>query len=345
MKLEEPIKYTKTVNIDSLISSKKSTPSLRLGASSIAKKCERAIWLDFHWAIDKDISPKSQRIFKLGNILEDEMEEFLHSSLSLDLQYTGENQIKVEIAPHFVCMPDGIIFSGVPTAEKTVHTWENKSCNKETYNKFIKDGVAIAKPEYYTQMKCEMYAASIFLKKKVERAFFTAYCKDNSEIYSERIGSDEECLNYHLDKAERIRTSNTLPDKISSDPTFYICKMCEYSHFCHFTHEIKNINCRTCCHSTPEKDGTWSCALDKKFNWGMGALDKDMQEYGCDYHTFNPSLMTNFPHIPEISTETSVAYEIPSTGEVYLNGMDGITSEEFLRISTPKGQDGKEIEF
>ena len=345
MKLEEPIRYIKTINIDSLVSSKKSVPSSRLGASSIAKKCERAIWLDFYWAIDKDVSPKSQRIFKLGNILEDEMEDFLRSSLSLDLQYTGENQIKVEIAPHFVCMPDGIIFSGVPTAEKTIHTWENKSCNKETYNKLIKDGVAIAKPEYYTQMQCEMYAASIFLKKKVERAFFTAYCKDNSEIYSERIDFDEECLNYHLDKAERIRTSNTLPDKISADSTFYICKMCEYSYFCHFTHEIKNINCRTCCHSTPEEDGTWSCALDKEFNWGMGVLDKDMQKYGCDYHAFNPSLMTNFSHIPEISTETSVAYEIPSTGEIYLNGMDGITSEELLKISTPKGQDGKEVEF
>lgn len=345
MKLEEPIKYTKTVNIDSLISSKKGVPSSRMGASSIAKKCERAIWLDFHWAIDKSIEPRAGRIFHLGSILEEEMENYLRSSLNLDLQYTGENQIKVEIAPHFVCMPDGIIFSGVPTAEKTVHTWENKSCNKETYNKFVKEGVASAKPEYYVQMQCEMYAASIYLKKKVERAFFTAYCKDNSEIYAERIDFDEECLNYYLTKAEKIRTQNTLPEPVSTDPTYFICKFCDYSSFCYVTHEIENINCRTCCHSTPEEDGSWSCALDKKYNWGMGALDKDMQECGCDYHTFNPTLMYHFNHVPELSTETSVAFENPTTGEIIVNGMDGVTSDEFLRATKPEGKDGGEVTF
>lgn len=345
MKLEEPIKYTKTVNIDSLISSKKSVPSSRMGASSIAKKCERAIWLDFHWAIDKSIEPRAGRIFHLGSILEEEMESYLRSSLNLDLQYTGENQIKVEIAPHFVCMPDGIIFSGVPTAEKTVHTWENKSCNKETYNKFVKEGVASAKPEYYVQMQCEMYAASIYLKKKVERAFFTAYCKDNSEIYAERIDFDEECLNYYLTKAEKIRTQNTLPEPVNTDPTYFICKFCDYSSFCYITHEIENINCRTCCHSTPEEDGSWSCALDKKYNWGMGALDKDMQECGCDYHTFNPTLMYHFNHVPELSTETSVAFENPTTGEIIVNGMDGVTSDEFLRATKPEGKDGGEVTF
>ncbi len=346
MKLENPIKYFKTIDIDSLIPSQKSAPSSRMGASSIAKKCERAIWLDFHWAIDKDIKPKSQRIFHLGNILEDEMQSYLESQLGIKIDYAGKEQIKVEIAPHFVCMPDGIIFEGVPTAEKTIHTWENKSCNKETYNKFLKEGVAVAKPEYYTQMQCEMYAASIYLEKKVERALFTAYCKDNSEIYAERIDFDEECLQYHLDKAERIRTSDTLPEKISADPTFFVCKMCEYSHFCHFTHEIKNINCRTCTHSTPKEDGSWSCALDKKFNWGMNAIDYDLQKSGCDYHAFNPSLMTHFNHLPELSTETSVAFEMPESGEIYVNGLDGITSEELLKVSIPKGtEDSEEVTF
>lgn len=345
MKFGEPIKLTKVIDIDSLISSKRSVPSSRMGASSISKKCERAIWLDFHWAVDKKISPKAGRIFHLGSILEEEMENYLRSSLNVDLQYTGKDQIKIEIAPHFVCMPDGIIFSGVPTAEKTVHTWENKSCNKETYNKFVKEGVLSAKPEYYVQMQCEMYAASLFLKKKVERAFFTAYCKDNSEIYAERIDFEEECLKAYLDKAEKIRKSETLPGLLSTDPTNFFCKFCDYSHFCHFTHQSENINCRTCCHSTPEEDGSWSCALDKKYEWGMGALDKDMQEYGCDYHAFNPSLMTHFTYYPELSTETSVAFEYPLSGEVILNGMDGVSSDEFLRLTTAEKKDGGEVKF
>lgn len=307
-----------------------------MGASSITKKCEREIWLDFHWAVNKDVSPKAGRIFHLGSILEEEMEDYLRSSLSLDLRYTGKEQIKIDISPHFVCIPDGIIFSGIPTAEKTIHTWENKSCNKETYNKFVREGVLSAKPEYYVQMQCEMYAASIYLKKKIERAFFTAYCKDNSEIYAERIDFEEDCLKAYLDKAERIRKCETLPGAISTDPTNFFCKFCDYSHFCHFTHEVENINCRTCCHSTPEEDGSWSCVLDKKYNWGMGKLSKDMQKYGCNYHAFNPSLMTHYEYFPELSTETSVAFENPSTGEILLNGMDGITSDDFLKETTLK---------
>lgn len=345
MKMENTIKTNKVVNIDSFLNSTIEKPSSRMGASSIAVKCERACWLSFHWAITKKIEPRIQRIFEVGKIYEDMMKSYLEKSLKIEIKYTGKEQIKVEIAPHFVCMPDGIILNGVPTAEKTIHTWECKSCNKDTYNKLVKDGLQLAKPEYYIQTQCEMYAASLFLKKKVDRAFFTALCKDNEEIYAERIDFDEETLNTYLAKAERIRTANTLPNAISEDPTFFLCKMCPYSTFCFLTHEIKNINCRTCTHSTPEENGTWSCALDKMYNWEIGVLNKEWQESGCDYHAFNPSLMFNYPHVAECSTETSVAFENPSTGEIVVNGIDGISSEEFLKSMISSKQKGEEVEW
>lgn len=269
------------------------------------------------------------RLLHLGEIIEGEMAEIL-LSLGMDLKYAGKDQIKVFIAPHFVCKPDGIIFSGVPTAEKTIHVWECKSSNRKHYEELQKKGLREAKPEHYVQMMCEMRAASIFLNKKVERGFYTAYCKDNSEIYAERIDFDEETLNVYLQKAERIRLAERLPEGLSDNPNFEGCRYCNKSHFCHFTHEAENINCRTCIHSTPEEDGTWSCALDKKYGWGVGALTWEIQKEGCPYHSFLPDLVP-FKLVPECSTEDAAAY-MKDDGEIYLNGLGGVPSAELLQV-------------
>ncbi len=330
MQMKNKIENRKTLDLDSLCTTTKGTPSSRMGASSISHKCKRKIWLDLHWASDSaDITPKKGRIFSLGSYLEEEMAVYLRN-LGLDLRYTGEEQIKVEIGPHFVCMPDGIIFEGVPTAEKTIHTWECKSVKKEDYDKLMKNGLAIAKPEHYTQCQCEMYAAGKFLKKEINRALYTAYCKDNSEIYAERIDFDEENLQYHLAKAEEIRNSVEMPDGIGNDPSFYICKsFCPYSAFCFVSHECQNINCRTCIHSTPEEDGTWTCALFRKYDWGDPVQSLEEQKGGCEFHSFLPCLVSHYPHIPECSTEDACAFEMPD-GEIVLNGLGGITSRELL---------------
>lgn len=339
MKLEKPINTIKTVDLDSLAQNTTGTPSARMGASSISHKCMRKIWLDLHWAGEgENITPKKKRIFTLGSWVEEQMAAYL-LSLGLDLRYTGKDQIKVEIGPHFVCMPDGIIFGGVPTAEKTLHTWESKSGKLEDYNKLLKTGIIGAKPEHYTQCQCEMYAASLYLGKKVDRALYTFYCKDNSEIYSERVDFDEENLQYHLDKAEQVRTAEEMPEGISTDPSYFICQyFCTYSHFCHFTHECRSVNCRTCCHATAEKDGTWTCDLYPKYGWGDSVQSLEDQKAGCEYHTFLPCLVSHYPHIPECSTEDACAFELPD-GEIILDGMGGVTSEEFLRLSVEKAKE------
>ena len=329
MKFSSPIQVLKTVDLDNAVSRKGNAPSSNMGASSITAACDRSTWLDFHWAINDYKEPKMVRLLHLGEVIEGEMAEVL-LSLGMDLKYTGKDQIKVFIAPHFVCKPDGIIFSGVPTAEKTIHVWECKSSNRKHYEELQKKGLREAKPEHYVQMMCEMRAASIFLNKKVERGFYTAYCKDNSEIYAERIDFDEETLDVYLQKAERIRLAERLPEGLSDNPNFEGCRYCNKSHFCHFTHEAENINCRTCIHSTPEEDGTWSCALDKKYGWGVGALTWEMQKEGCPYHSFLPDLVP-FKLVPECSTEDAAAY-MKDDGEVYLNGLGGISSAELLQV-------------
>lgn len=326
------------------------TPSSRMGASSIGEDCERKTWLAFHWAMKDDISGKSNLIFGIGSTLEDLMGELLErktdtatimskslTANGLDIKYTGKEQIKVEVSPHFVVMPDGIIFSGVPTAEDTIHVWENKTSNNRHFNDLKKNGVRAAQPKHYSQMQIEMYGASMFLGKRVERALYTSINKDSAEVYAERIDRDEETIKKLLEKAKRIRLSALLPEAVSNDPTWNTCKYCAYSHFCFLTHEVENINCRTCAHSYPDADGKWKCQLGKDIS------DTKTQTQPCDWHTFNPSLVP-WPVVNECCTPYACAYEL-SNGEIILNGYGGETSEKLKQLSVPKPKNGWEVKF
>jgi hypothetical protein len=47
------------------------------------------------------------------------------------------------------------------------------------------------------------------------------------------------------------------------------------------------VNCRTCIHSTPEADGTWSCVQDGQ----KMVIDFDWQKKACEHHLFIPELL------------------------------------------------------
>jgi hypothetical protein len=81
-----------------------------------------------------------------------------------------------------------------------------------------------------------------------------------------------------IDKAERIIFTDHAPSKISDNPSWYECKFCDFSDVCH-NNIIPKVTCRTCLHSTPEENGTWSCAIG------------DWKKIGCEKHLFLPDLI------------------------------------------------------
>lgn len=329
----------KTVDLSLLEKTVIGTPSSNMGASSVNDPCDRKLWLKFRWAVDEKVEPKLGRIFSLGGKIEGELVSYLEE-LGLEMKYTGEDQVKVFLAPHFVCKPDGLVLSGVPGAEKTEHALELKSVNLKHFKELQSKGIKEAKPEHYIQCQCEMEALSRHEGRRIERALYVAYCKDDSKIYAERVDRNDEEIQYVISRAENIRKAEMLPPAISDDPTLATCKWCPYSVFCFVSHEAENINCRTCLHSTAEEDGTWSCALDKKYGWGIGALTYEMQKSGCKFHSFRPDLVP-FTFIPEASTEDAAAYEIG--GEIYLDGYGGITSSELKKKAVSPHREGWEV--
>ena len=137
--------------------------SSNIGASSIGCPCLRSTYLSFRWVSPTEkFNGQMLRLFDVGTREEDVMVENL-KKIGFDIRYTGKEQLKMQIAPHVICRPDGVIFSGLPEQESPIN-FENKTMNRSNFDKLEKQGLRNAKPEYYDQAQCEMYGESVELK-------------------------------------------------------------------------------------------------------------------------------------------------------------------------------------
>jgi hypothetical protein len=143
-----------------------------------------------------------------------------------------------------------------------------------------KKGVKSSKPVHWAQMQVYM------LGTKIKRALYVAVCKNDDNIYTERVKFDEEAATNLLARGRRIATTERIPAPISTDPSWYECKFCPAHSFCHKEQLTQQVNCRTCAHATPEDDGTWSCA-----RWESKNIPGDFQKIGCDSHVLHPDLV------------------------------------------------------
>lgn len=250
-----------------------------LGASIIGKKCDRAIWLEFRWANPKATFPgRILRLFRRGQLDE--------SSVYADLSAAGYTVQDIDKATgkqyafkdgHFGGSCDGMIVAG-PGIESP-ELLEIKTHNAKSFSDLVKHGVKASKPQHYAQMQayCRAFGA--------DRATYFAVCKDTDDIYTESVEHDAEFSKAMNERAQRIIADQSPPPPISTDPTWYECKFCDSRDLCHGSKLTKQVNCRTCAHSTPVRDGTWHCE-----HWGATIPNLDAQLAGCDSHFLHPDL-------------------------------------------------------
>jgi hypothetical protein len=297
--------------------------SSNIGASTIGCPCQRSTFLTFRWASPMEkFSGQMLRLFDVGTREEGIMVNNL-KKIGFDVRYTGIQQLKLQIAPHLICRPDGVIYDGIPEQEVPVN-FECKTMNKNNFDKLEKQGLRNYKPEYYDQAQCEMYGESNALNEDVSETLFVALCKDDSRIYAEIIRYDEERMNLILKNAENIVFGNTLPEEYSIDPEMTQCKYCNNSVFCHVTHETREVNCRTCAFSKPEIDSTWTCSV-----YPGSPIPYDAQMKGCQCHAMNP-LLVPYRVDKEKSKGLKIAY-VREDGEIVYNGYGGIPSKDLWK--------------
>lgn len=258
-----------------------------LGASLIGHACERYLWLTFRWVDAKKFPGRMLRLFETGQL---EEARFVKNLRRIgvevhDVTPDGKQWRVSDLGGHFGGSMDGACV-GLPEAPKTWHVLEFKTHNDKSFNDLAKNGVAKAKPQHYAQMQVYMGLTGM------ERALYLAVNKNTDELYSERVDFDPVEFAKLKARAERVINANEPPLRCSNDPSWYVCKMCDFHAHCH-GEEAPAVNCRTCAHSTPEMDGdaTWSCAIQ-----GHGAIDVPIaiQRTGCDQHRYIPILLERF---------------------------------------------------
>lgn len=290
-----------------------------LGASIIGRECSRELFYTFRWASIVRHSGRMLRLFERG---QREESVFVANLRSIGITVhdvdpnTGEQFRFTDIGGHVGGSMDAAAL-GILEAPKTWHCCEFKTHNAKSYALLVKEGVEKAKPEHAAQMQLYMHWSGM------TRAFYLAVNKDTDELYSERLQANPAIAQSLIEKARRIITTNTPPTRLSERPDWYACKWCQHHAVCH-QKAIPQVNCRTCCHSTPEMDGhaRWSCA---RFGRDI-SIENQRKSRQCPAHVFMPSMMP-WEAVDSDPGKGTVTYR-KEDGTVLVNGPGGAASVE-----------------
>ena len=277
-KLPEP-QHGLVALVDQWHESKQEPPRAHLGASVLGHVCDRWLWLQFKWAVVEKFSGRILRLFARGQDEEPRIIANLRA-VGLVVEHTGAEQMRVELAPHIGGSLDGIITSGVPEAPKKKHVLECKTHSKKSFDDLEKLGVEKSKPQHFVQMQCYMHGT------KIDRALYVAACKDDDRLHVERVRYDAAVANKAIARGSRIVHADRMPDPLSTDPSWYICRMCSCHSFCFEEHISRAVNCRTCALSTATDHGTWHCG-----RYDSDGIPVEYQRAGCECHVLHPDLV------------------------------------------------------
>jgi len=289
-----------------------------LGASLIGHHCRRYLWLTFRWARKAQFSGRMLRLFERGQREEAVFVANLRAA-GVEVWEVDENGRQYSVSTlggHFSGSMDAV-GRGFEEAPQTPHVCEFKTHNAKSFAQLVKEGVQKAKPQHYAQMHVYMGLGGF------TRAFYLAVNKDTDELYSERVEFDAAAFKALVDKAESIIFSPEPLVRISQDPAWYQCRLCDMRDLCH-GRAVPEVNCRTCAHATPTRDGVWLCERHNR------VLSVEDQRQGCQAHRFIPSLLENLGTPADASQEENwIAYLRPD-GTKFSNGgrVEDMSSEE-----------------
>lgn len=284
--IPEPEHTTIRAVYAALESEQEREPRTYLGASVIGRPCARALWYDFRWCQRPTHSHDGRllRLLRRGHDAEAEMIADLRAAgVEVHADDGSGTQFGfTDLGGHFAGHMDGAAL-GLVEAPKTWHVVECKTHNAKSFAALVKDGVQKSKPEHYAQMQIYMHWSGM------KRAYYLAENKDTSELYAERVKYDAETAQKLVAKAESIIFGPEPPARISEKPEYYICKWCDYHGLCHGKRPeaTPRPSCRTCCHSTPMRDGKarWLCERHQC------DIPHEHAPAGCDDHVYMPALL------------------------------------------------------
>ena len=308
-----------------------------LGGSLIGHDCERALFYQFRWAAQAQISGRIARLFRRGALEEPELvSDMINAGMIVrDVNPKSGEQYQVSsLGGHFGGSLDALV-QGCPDIDDPLETVvaEFKTMGVKGFGQLKKNGCIQSQPRHFAQMQTYMHLSfPNNPARQIKHALYIVVCKDNDEIYSEIIDYEAEVAQALVEKARRIIFSSELPPRISEDATWYQCKFCEMSDVCH-TPKLPQATCRSCIYAKAENDGNarWTCQLKDK------DLSYDDQIEACDQHAYDPMFMTKWGEMTETSDKDGwIEYTMPD-GRKFKNGFRSLNvfSSEELHSFTP----------
>lgn len=277
-RLPSPTAPTLINLIDAAHESLQGPPRHHLGASLLGHHCDRWLWLSFRWAVQEPFHGRVLRLFRRGQNEEAPVVDDLRAA-GLMIVNAGDDQKRVDFGSHVSGSLDGIILEGVPTATGKKHVLEIKTHSEKSFKDLCKQGVKISKPMHWAQMQVYM------LGTEIDRALYVGVNKNDDHLYTERVRLDKPSAQAFVDRGHRIAQVDRMPEPCQgAAPDWYLCKWCPAHDFCHGSKTTKEVNCRTCAHSTATPDSAWTCK-----HWG--AIPADAQLAGCAKHVLHPDLV------------------------------------------------------
>jgi hypothetical protein len=280
-----------------------------MGASLIGHHCQRYIWLTWRWALKPEFPGRILRLFSTGQREEPRLIEELRGigATVWDKDPETGDQFRVSACNgHFGGSLDGI-GKGLPEAPKSAAVLEFKTHNDKSFNELEKSKVKGSKPQHFDQMQIYMGLMDI------DRALYMGVNKNTDAVYTEWVEFDKDHFAVLMARAQSLIEQTSSPEPLSRDPSYYLCKMCSFHKHCH-SGVAAEVNCRTCCHSSPVENAEWSCGHHKK------QIDDKAQRAGCEAHLMIPSLI---PYAePVDGGESWIAYKHRETGATFVNGSE-----------------------
>lgn len=255
-------------------------PRPHLGASEIGRPCTRALWYSFRWAGKRSFSGTMLRLFNRGHR---EEPQFLEELRGIGAEVydrdpdTGQQHRFTGYKGHVGGSCDAI-GRGLPEAPKTWAVIEFKTHGEKSFNQLLLKGVQEHKPEHWAQMQLYMGWAEL------DRALYLSANKNTDELYSEWIHFNREAFDALQARAQAVIDAEEPPARLSEDPAWYQCKMCDHHAICH-GEQVPRKSCRTCVHATPVDDGKWGCQNHERL------IPLEEQRLGCRDHLFIPPLI------------------------------------------------------
>lgn len=227
-----------------------------IGASMAGTDCIAQMALSLRGYPDRDPDPQLKRIFGLGHKIEDIVVRDMIKKADVRVwekdDITGKQHRREWLNGHVVCNADGLIDfeDGSPPA-----ILEIKSMNEANWKKFKTVGVRASHKKYYRQMQMMMAMFNI------ERSFFIAYNKNNSDYHAELVHFDQEEWDGMYVKIQQALDGQA--ERVAKEPEDWRCKGCFKSESCWNQPELSPA-CQFCKHSFADKYGTFTCTFTQK---------------------------------------------------------------------------------